>query len=244
MVAKKKIIAMIPARMGSTRLKRKNLALLNGKPLIYYAIEAAKQSGVFNRIVVNSEDGVFEEIAKRNEVEFYKRAYELGGSSIRSDEVVYDFMLHNEGEITVWVNPTSPLQTSEEIKNVITYFCEGNFDSLITVREEQVHCLYNDQPLNFKEIETFAKTQDLLPVQRFVYSVMMWRNKVFQETYEKQGYAFFCGKTGYFPVSKLSSLIVKTEEDLRTIDYILTGREMKETMPIQYDSIADKIEGK
>ena len=33
-----KIIAMIPARMGSTRLKYKNLALINNKPLIYYSI--------------------------------------------------------------------------------------------------------------------------------------------------------------------------------------------------------------
>ena len=39
---KKKFIAMIPARIGSTRLKYKNLALINNKPLIYYAINAAK----------------------------------------------------------------------------------------------------------------------------------------------------------------------------------------------------------
>ena len=52
----KNIIAMIPARMGSTRLTMKNLALLNGKPLIYYAINAAKDSEVFKRIVINSED--------------------------------------------------------------------------------------------------------------------------------------------------------------------------------------------
>jgi CMP-N,N'-diacetyllegionaminic acid synthase len=50
-----KIIAMIPARIGSTRLKMKNLALLNGKPLIAYSILAAKQAGVFDRIVINSD---------------------------------------------------------------------------------------------------------------------------------------------------------------------------------------------
>ena len=51
---------MLPARRGSIRLKQKNLALLNGKPLISYVIEAAKQSGVFERIVLNSEDKIFD----------------------------------------------------------------------------------------------------------------------------------------------------------------------------------------
>ena len=57
------VVAMIPARMGSMRLPNKNLALLNGQPLIAYAIEAAKHAGVFDRIVVNSEDEVFQQIA-------------------------------------------------------------------------------------------------------------------------------------------------------------------------------------
>ncbi len=60
---KANIIAMIPARLGSTRLKIKNLALLNGRPLISYTINAAKESNIFTRIVVNSDDELFAEIA-------------------------------------------------------------------------------------------------------------------------------------------------------------------------------------
>ena len=68
---KANIIAMVPARIGSTRLKMKNLALINGKPLISYAIEAAKASGVFSRVVVNSDNEIFAGIAKRYGVDFY-----------------------------------------------------------------------------------------------------------------------------------------------------------------------------
>ena len=46
-----KIFAMIPARIGSVRLKKKNLALINKKPLIEYAIDAAMQSKIFNKIL-------------------------------------------------------------------------------------------------------------------------------------------------------------------------------------------------
>jgi hypothetical protein len=59
---KKKIVAMIPARIGSERLKKKNLALLNKKPLIYYAIHAAKKSKIFKEIYINSDDKVFKKI--------------------------------------------------------------------------------------------------------------------------------------------------------------------------------------
>ena len=86
------VVAMIPGRMGSERLAMKNLALLNGKPLIYYALMAAKSSGVFDRVILNSDGEVFRNIAEECEVEFYLRPAPLGSSETKSDEVVYDFM--------------------------------------------------------------------------------------------------------------------------------------------------------
>ena len=74
------IYAMIPARYGSTRLKMKNLALINGQPMISYAIKAAKESGVFDKVVVNSEHDIFKKIAERYNVTFYQRPDQLGSS--------------------------------------------------------------------------------------------------------------------------------------------------------------------
>ena len=50
-----KIIGMIPARLGSKRVPKKNLRLLNGRPLISYNIETAVKSGVLDEVYVNSE---------------------------------------------------------------------------------------------------------------------------------------------------------------------------------------------
>ena len=52
----KKIFAMIPARIGSQRLKKKNLALINKKPLIEYVIDSAKKTKFFDEIYINSDD--------------------------------------------------------------------------------------------------------------------------------------------------------------------------------------------
>ena len=237
MINGQRVIAMIPARMGSTRLARKNLALFNDKPLIYYAIQAALQSGVFDRVVVNSEHPAFAKIAGRYGVEFYQRPERLGESTVKSDDVVVDFMRQHPCDVTAWVNPISPLQPAEEVKEVVSYFCKENLDSLITVIDEQVHCLYNGRPLNFKEGEIFAQTQDLIPVQRFAYSIMMWRNNTFIEQFQKCGHAILCGKTGYYPVSRMSGLIVKTAEDLRLLEYILTGQDLRKDYEILYEDV-------
>ena len=137
MTAQPNIVAMIPARRGSTRLKAKNLALLNGKPLVFYAIAAAKRSGVFARIVLNSEDEIFADIAKEYGVEFYKRPAEFATSSAKSDTVVNDFILQNPCDMVAWVNPTSPLQTGEEVRAVVEHFVKeksfaNSFASIIS----------------------------------------------------------------------------------------------------------------
>jgi len=234
-ISKLKIIAMIPARKGSQRLKWKNLALLDGKPLISYAIEAAQKSKMFSKIIVNSEDKVFKEIARKYGVEFYHRSFHLASSAAKSDEVVYDFLKHNPCDILTWVNPTSPLQPAEEIQDVLYYFQKNNLDTLITVKNEQVHCIFENKPINFDIKEQFSQTQNLVPIQSFVYSLMVWKADCFKQTYEKQGYAFFCGKTGFYPVSRLSSVIIKREEDLHFAQAILHSMNTIDQKAILYD---------
>ena len=231
------VVAMVPARMGSERLKMKNLALINGRPLISYAIEAAKESGVFSRIVINSDGNIFEKIAQRHGVEFYLRPTHLGSSDTKSDDVIYDFMLRHPSDAVAWVNPIAPLQTGEELRRVINYFAEQHLDSLITVKDEQVHCVYEGKPLNFTLDGLFAKTQDLTPAQFFVYSVMMWSSQTFTQAYEKYGYALLSGKLGYFPVSKRSSIIIKTDEDLMIAETMLKATGEHQGYEVLYDEL-------
>jgi len=56
-------IAMIPARGGSKRIPRKNIKLFHGKPMIAYSIEAAKQSGCFDKIIVSTDDQKIADVA-------------------------------------------------------------------------------------------------------------------------------------------------------------------------------------
>jgi CMP-N-acetylneuraminic acid synthetase len=234
-----KIIAMIPARIGSTRLKMKNLALLNGKPMIYYAIKAAKDAKVFDKIVINSDSQIFKKIADRYGVDFYLRPKKLGGSEIKSDDVVFDFIKNHNSDIIVWVNSISPLQTSDDIKKTIQHFIKNKCNSLITVVERQAHCIYKKEPLNFKIKGKFEQTQDLIPLEEMVYSIMMWKSSSFINLMKKEGSAILHGKVAYYPINKLRSLIVKNQDDLLIVDSIMKINNDTDKI-IKYDKICPK----
>lgn len=212
-----KIFAMIPARIGSERLKHKNLELLGGIPIVAHALRKARSSNVFDDVFLNGDDPVFEEIAKKNSCNFYLRDKSLGSSETRSDEVVFDFLANNKCDVVVWVNSASPLQKKEDIANACKYFLDNSLDSLITIQKLYRHALLSDEPINFRMDEKFARTQDLQPVQLFNYAVMAWRADVFMREYKKNGFAMFCGKFGTFENSELCSVLLKHQIDLDLI---------------------------
>lgn len=213
----KKITAMVPARIGSERLARKNLLTLNGVPVVAYALRAAKSSCVFDRIVLNGDDPIFEPVARAEGVGFYLRPPELGSSEARSDDVVANFMTRFEAPVVAWINAASPLQSGSDIQSVARHFIDHDLDSLITTKSMYLHALYNEAPLNFRLDEKFARTQDLTPIKVLVYSVMMWKTKVFMDAYRADGRAMFCGSFGTVDASPAACNLLKTAEDFAVI---------------------------
>ena len=63
-MSKSKIIAIIPARKNSKRIKNKNIVSFNGKPMIFWTINAALESKLFDRIVVSTDSIYIAKIAK------------------------------------------------------------------------------------------------------------------------------------------------------------------------------------
>lgn len=82
-------IAVIPARGGSKRIPRKNIKDFCGKPMIAWSIEAAKSSGLFEHIIVSTDDAEIAEVAKQwgAEVPFMRPA-ELSDDYAGTTEVI------------------------------------------------------------------------------------------------------------------------------------------------------------
>ena len=81
-------IAIIPARGGRKRIPKKNIKDFLGKPLIAYSIETAKKSGLFDKIVVSTDDEEISKVAKEYGAEILKRPKELADDFTGTDEVI------------------------------------------------------------------------------------------------------------------------------------------------------------
>jgi len=231
-----KIVAMIPARIGSQRLKYKNLALLNKKPLISHVIEKAQKSKIFSEIFINSDSLIFKQIAERHKINFFLRNKKYGKSNTKSDDVVINFLENIDCDYLVWVNPIAPLQQIDDMKKSVNIMLDKNYNTLMTVIEKQVHFLKGKKPINFKIEKKFNRTQELPKLSEMVYTLMMWNAKSFVKFYNKNHHAMLHGKIFFYTVNKTSALIVKNKEDLILIEAILNQKNKK----INYDKILKK----
>jgi CMP-N-acetylneuraminic acid synthetase len=143
MVHKKlNIIAVIPARGGSKGIIKKNIKLLNGKPLISYAIETALESGVLDKIIVSTDCNEIDEICSRYKtIEVIMRPSELSQDTSKTEEAlihVCDKLIEKDEfyvDYILTLEPTSPFRSSDTIKKCVNILREDSVDSVVGVVE-------------------------------------------------------------------------------------------------------------
>lgn len=139
-----KVLAVIPARGGSKGIRKKNLRLLRGLPLIEYVLRTAESASRVSDIVVTTED---EEIAEyvriHHKVCIRHRPLELAGDDVPLDPVVNDaleFMESRQGErfdIVITLQPTSPTLRASTLERALKNFkMDEEVDSYIAVVED------------------------------------------------------------------------------------------------------------
>ena len=114
-----------------------------------WVAKACLDSGIFDDIYINSESEVFDKIAKDIGVKFYKRPEVLSTNSATNDDFALDFMNKINCDVLVQVNPTSPFTKVEDIQKLVEMFINGNYQTVHTVKEEQIEGLFKGRPLNF-----------------------------------------------------------------------------------------------
>lgn len=137
-----KKIAIIPARSGSKGLKDKNIIDLCGKPLIAYTIEAAIQSGEFDRVIVSTDSVHYAEIARQYGAEILMRGEALSNDKATTFMVLEDILKNRLSEFIdyfVLLQPTSPLRNATHIKEAVEKFESrfNDFDFLVSMKESE-----------------------------------------------------------------------------------------------------------
>ena len=206
--------AIIPVRMGSQRLIKKNLQPFCGMPLIEYAIYRCKEARVFDHIIVNSEDFEFAEIAKKNNVEFYQRDPKLANNIATSEDFIADFFKNTSYKSVYQVHSITPLLTPEKIKEFVLFCRNSEYHTVLSNVEDQIEVAYEGKPVNFN-FSKKTNSQDLIPMQRVTWSITFWTKNIFLKAHQDSGCGTYSGKVGFFSVPLYSGLAIKTVSDLK-----------------------------
>lgn len=137
------ILAVIPARGGSKGIPRKNIRIMDNKPLIFYAIHNAKLCNNITDIVVSSDNDEIIEISKLYDIDTIKRDSNLAKDMTTLDPVIYDATIKMEKiknkkyDIIITLQPTSPLLKTQTLNKALSEFISSNFDTYISVTNER-----------------------------------------------------------------------------------------------------------
>lgn len=141
-----KILAIIPARGGSKSIPKKNIIPVGGKPLIAWSIEAARKSKYIDKVIVSSDSEEILRVASKYGAEPIKRPAKLATDTALPEPVIFHVLDHLKMEkyipdIIVYLQPTSPLRSSEDIDNAFDVFLKNKGTALNSVYEVEKNYL-------------------------------------------------------------------------------------------------------
>ncbi len=135
------ILAIVPARGGSKGIPGKNMVDLNGKPLMQYTFDAAKESKFIDRILLSTDDEKFAEFGRSQGIDVEMRPAELAtDTAVMKDVINYHLdSLAEKGytpDIFILLQPTSPLRTSQHIDEALKLLTDdGTADAIVSVMD-------------------------------------------------------------------------------------------------------------
>ena len=153
------IVAFVPIKMNSVRLKNKNILPVGGKPMCWHIFNALLP--VIEEVYVYaSSDEIMQHVPKG--VGFLKRPKSLDQDKTLGMEIYSSFIQEVDSDFYCLAHATSPFLSSSAISRGIESLGQGH-DSAFTVRKEQTFAWHDGRPINYS-LDLVPRTQDMKPV--------------------------------------------------------------------------------
>tara|TARA_B100000989_G_scaffold87695_1_gene63218 strand:- start:14601 stop:15257 length:657 start_codon:yes stop_codon:yes gene_type:complete len=153
-----RVLAIIPARKSSKRLKNKNFKNFNGKPLIYWTIQKALRSKYIDQVLVSTDSEVILKYCKKfSKVVVSRRPNRLAkDNSLIEDVLKYELTKKKfkKFDYFILLQPTSPLRTLKTIEKSLKISIQNNINSCVSFLKKKINLVNLYQFKNKKIINT------------------------------------------------------------------------------------------
>ena len=215
----KNIIALIPARGGSKGIKNKNLKKVGRLNLVERAIEVAKKTKIFQKIILSSDKKNILKYADKYKILKHDRPKQFAKDESNISQTILDIKKKYNFKNTYLfiLEPTSPLRTSNQIKDSYKLIKKKRLDSFCTFTEAMVSP-YRVWELK-KKIRPLNKKKNIwVPRQAFKTYYQAVGNVIafnLDKYKPKKGILF--GKIGYIILDKINSIDIDSTDDLNIV---------------------------
>lgn len=210
----KKPIAIIPARIGSKRLKFKNVIQFNNKPLITWTLKAAVESKVFSKIYVSTDSILIKKKIKpyKKKVNFLFRPRKFSGDKTKTSTLlkylIKKNLLHKKFDDFILLQPTSPLRTKKNIQDMWTTYQKNKLKNLVSVSFKK-----NDNIVKKKNINLYKNKKKIIRLdnEKIFLNGSIYINNI-KEFLKNPD--FVLKKNNFFLMNKKNSLDIDYYKDL------------------------------
>ena len=176
----KKLVAVVPIRKGSQRVKNKNFRTFVDKNLLIYKIEVLKKLDFLDEIIINTDSEKAISIAKKMKVKFFRREDYYASSHCLNSDFWKNVADNTNSEYIMFTNCTSPLIKLKTYENIISIFKDiyktKEYDSINTVTEIKEFLFKDSKPINFTLNKT-PNSQDLPNIVKLNFAINILKTK-------------------------------------------------------------------
>jgi CMP-N-acetylneuraminic acid synthetase len=213
---KKEIVAIVPIRKGSQRIKNKNFRAFGDKNLLEIKLNSLKKVKLIDKIVVSTDSDLAIKIAKKNGVSYHVREKFYASSKCSNSQFFENLALSIKGDFLMYTPCTAPLIKHQTINNFIKKFVSvyPKYDSMNTTNYVKEHLWLNNKPLNYDPGKS-PNTQDLPDILKLTYSAnIISRKKMIKKKNVVGDRPFF------FPISEIEGLDIDYPIDFKIANYL------------------------
>ncbi len=182
-----KIVALVPIKLNSQRLKNKNILPLMNKPLCWHICNTLLKIKMIDEICVYCSDEKVKDYLPCG-IKYIKRPKWLDEDEIKGFDIYSEFIKMVDANIYILAHTTSPFISKESIENALQKVTNGDYDSAFSAKKVQTFAWYENRPINY-DLNDVPRTQDMEPIWIETSSFYIFRKEVFTVHHRRIGYS-------------------------------------------------------